>query len=203
MKKTKEEAAKTRAEILKAALLVFSRKGYAATRLEDVAREIGVTRGAIYWHFKNKLSLYESLLEACYAGHREKIKEILEGSGSPVTMIRRLLRDPLIGLEQDETYRAIQEILILKTELAAELDIQNRVVRHMRTFQDSLTDLIRQGIQQGEINAGMDPELGALALVSYLNGLVVTWLTDPERFSLVEKADELVDFLIAPRVAGG
>ncbi len=57
MRKTKEEAAETRQALLRAALAVFSRQGYAATRLEDVAHEAGVTRGAIYWHFKSKADL--------------------------------------------------------------------------------------------------------------------------------------------------
>ena len=197
MKKTKEETAQTRAKILKGALVVFSRKGYAAARLEDVAREIGMTRGAIYWHFKNKIGLYETLLSENYLWYNTKIKQTLEGNGSPVVIIRRLLRESLVYLEKDEEYRAVQEILILKTELAEELHIQKRVVHHNRMLQDSLIGLIRGGIDQGQINPGVNPELGALALVSYLIGLKVTWLVDPNAFSLAEKADELIDFFMA------
>ena len=63
MKRTKEEAAITRATVLKAALTVFSKKGYAAARLDDVAKTAKVTRGAIYWHFKGKADLYNTLIE--------------------------------------------------------------------------------------------------------------------------------------------
>ena len=51
MKKTKEEAEITKESILQAALEVFSKNGYAASRMIDIAKEAGVTRGAIYWHF--------------------------------------------------------------------------------------------------------------------------------------------------------
>ena len=54
---TKEEAEKTRQAILDAALDVFYAKGYSAATLNDVAKKAGVTRGAVYWHFKDKADL--------------------------------------------------------------------------------------------------------------------------------------------------
>ena len=62
MRRTKEEAAVTRATLLKAALAVFSSKGYDATTLDDIASAAKVTRGAIYWHFKSKADLYNTLI---------------------------------------------------------------------------------------------------------------------------------------------
>lgn len=63
MRRTKEEAAQTRQDLLAAALTVFSRKGYEAARLEDIAEIAGVTRGAIYFHFDNKAGLFMALVE--------------------------------------------------------------------------------------------------------------------------------------------
>ncbi|WP_272942305.1 TetR family transcriptional regulator [Kingella kingae] len=54
MRKTKEEAQKTRQHLLNAALEVFWRKGVTQASLHEIAVEAGVTRGALYWHFKNK-----------------------------------------------------------------------------------------------------------------------------------------------------
>ena len=62
MRKTKEEAAITREQLLKKALAVFSKKGYSATTLQDIASEADVTRGAIYWHFGSKAKLYNTLI---------------------------------------------------------------------------------------------------------------------------------------------
>lgn len=63
MRRTKEEAFETRQALLDAALPVFSENGLEATRLEDIAERAGVTRGALYWHFKNKEDLLISLLD--------------------------------------------------------------------------------------------------------------------------------------------
>jgi len=62
MKRTQEEAAKTRQDLLDAALQVFSQQGYQAARLQDIAKAAGVTRGAIYHHFGSKAELFNTLM---------------------------------------------------------------------------------------------------------------------------------------------
>jgi AcrR family transcriptional regulator len=61
-RKTKAEAALTRKRILKAALDLFAEKGYERTTLDDVARRIRLTKGAVYWHFKSKPELLTELV---------------------------------------------------------------------------------------------------------------------------------------------
>jgi len=63
MKRTREQAAATRAVIINAAQQAFYENGAAHTSLDDVARRAGVTRGAIYWHFRNKLALFNAMFE--------------------------------------------------------------------------------------------------------------------------------------------
>lgn len=58
-RKTKKQAQETRQQILDTALRVFSEHGVSATSLSDIATAAGVTRGAIYWHFKNKAEIFE------------------------------------------------------------------------------------------------------------------------------------------------
>lgn len=61
-RKTKQQAEETRQEILDAAIKTFSERGVSATSLADIAKSAGVTRGAIYWHFKNKVDLFHQLV---------------------------------------------------------------------------------------------------------------------------------------------
>jgi TetR/AcrR family transcriptional regulator, acrAB operon repressor len=61
-RRTKEQAAETREQILNAALEVFSRKGYSRTTINDIAKEAGITKGAVYWHFKNKPDLLAGMI---------------------------------------------------------------------------------------------------------------------------------------------
>ena len=58
MRKTKAEAQKTREQLLQSALDTFLENGVSRTSLAAIARNAGVTRGALYWHFKNKEDLF-------------------------------------------------------------------------------------------------------------------------------------------------
>ena len=62
-RRTKDEAEKTRNAILDAAEHVFNEHGVARTSLEEIARAANVTRGAVYWHFKDKIALCEAMLQ--------------------------------------------------------------------------------------------------------------------------------------------
>ena len=66
MRKTKAEAQKTREQLLQSALDTFYRQGVAKTPLQAIARNAGVTRGALYWHFKNKEELFEELFRQTF-----------------------------------------------------------------------------------------------------------------------------------------
>lgn len=59
MKKTKEEAELTRKHLLQAAFRLFKEDGYDRTSLEQICRDAQMTRGAAYWHFKNKREIFE------------------------------------------------------------------------------------------------------------------------------------------------
>lgn len=63
MRRTKEDMLITRQQILDAGFDCFFEKGYEATSLVEVAERAGVTRGAIYWHFQNKLDLYHAVVD--------------------------------------------------------------------------------------------------------------------------------------------
>ena len=72
MKRTPEEALKTRQSLLDAAVAVFRRKGVARSSLEEIARTAGVTRGALYWHFKDKQDLFDALFQARFAPYGKR-----------------------------------------------------------------------------------------------------------------------------------
>ncbi len=69
VRRTKEEAENTRRDIMRAALDVFSQKGYSRTTFEDIATRIDLTKGAVYWHFKNKPDLLMELLREHFDNH--------------------------------------------------------------------------------------------------------------------------------------
>ncbi|WP_437573092.1 TetR family transcriptional regulator [Sorangium sp. So ce887] len=181
MRRTKEEAAATREQILDAALLVFSRKGYSAATLQDVAAEAGLTRGAVYWHFKGKVELYSALVGERFARASEVLAEALSPRYSPLESIERLLTRSLEYLEEDPAYRAVLSITLFKTELTPELEpgFQQKIAS-VRRLVDVVADLVRKGIAAGQIDRAIDPKAAALAAVSLVNGATALHLMDPK-----------------------
>ena len=197
MRRTKEEAALTRQSILRSSLAVFSTKGYAAARLEDVARLAGVTRGAVYWHFRGKPGLYQALLEAHSARAAQVVQAAIDEGGSFADVVRRLFARLLTAVEEDRGLQAALELGLFKTEDAAELRFVRR--RQQQATDDllhGLAEVIRQAAARGEIRPETEADAAARALLALQNGLILQWLHSPRSFSLREAAPTVADIFL-------
>lgn len=198
MRKTKEEAENTRKKLLDAALKVFSKKGYVSTTLDDIAREAGVTRGAIYWHFKGgKPQIFQDLINERSRGAQTLANQVAAEGGSPLQTLERILTRIMEYLEEDDDFRAVQEIVILKTEVVPELEkgmkekfkLQKESIR-------SFADLIEQAKKAGEIQQDVDPEIAAVAAIGLMNGVMIMWMMDRSLFSIKAYARPVVQTFI-------
>jgi TetR/AcrR family acrAB operon transcriptional repressor len=194
MRRTKEETEVTRNTLLDAALTVFSRQGYADTRLEDIAQAAGVTRGAIYHHFGGKVELYNALVAERFARANRVWEEAIQQGGTPLQRLRRMMVRSLQYLEEDPEYRAVQELVTFKTGHVAELaDGLRKKQEGTRRLLEYLTNLIEQGRAAGEIRPEVSSHDAALAVLGLLNGVSLVWLIDPNLFSLRAQAERIVD----------
>src|SRR5438067_6641438 len=77
-----ERAAERRAAIVEAALEEFIARGFAATRLDDIAKRAGVAKGTIYLHFKDKESMFEELVRIVIVPVVERLTTLPPTTGS-------------------------------------------------------------------------------------------------------------------------
>lgn len=192
MRRTKEEAALTRQQILNAALSVFSAKGYSAATLEDIAQAAGVTRGAIYWHFEDKAGLYNSLMQ----DYSERGAEIVQGAiaqgGSLIEILQRVFVELLQAVESEDSLRAVMELQLFKTELTEELRPGRQLqVQAGQALIASIAAALQQGVEDGVLRADLEPDDMALAFMALQNGAIQLWLMDLEAFSLRQVAEPL------------
>ncbi|MBR5672611.1 MAG: TetR family transcriptional regulator, partial [Spirochaetales bacterium] len=87
MKRTQEDAEKTRQSILDAGLALFMEKGYSHTSMEDIAKAANVTRGAIYWHFKSKEDFVIAVADSIYQETSEKVNRFF---GMGTTLVEKI-----------------------------------------------------------------------------------------------------------------
>lgn len=198
MKRTKEEAAVTRATVLKAALAVFSAKGYAAATLDDVAAAAKVTRGAIYWHFKGKADLYNTLTSDLSARGANVVQQAVAEGGTFLDVLRRVFVRQCALIEENKEARAVMELALFKTGLDSELQVGRRKqLEAGNALLAGITATMQQGIAQGFLRDDMDPADMARAFIAFENGVIQLWLTSPKSFSLKTSAETFADILIA------
>ncbi|HMS65953.1 MAG TPA: TetR family transcriptional regulator [Ignavibacteria bacterium] len=91
MKRTKEEAQVTKERLIKTAFKEFLDTGFAESKLETIASKAGVTRGAFYWHFKDKSDLLESVIEYTDTESLNICKEIFESEISAFDKLETII----------------------------------------------------------------------------------------------------------------
>jgi TetR/AcrR family transcriptional regulator, acrAB operon repressor len=197
MRRTKEEAAKTRQDLLDAALSVFSQKGYEATRLEDVAQAADVTRGAIYHHFGSKADLFIALIEDASAQGGAVVEGAIAAGGTFVEITRRVLVRTMNLLEENRRFREIMALSLFKAGGSPELETLSQQ-RHdqARTQVEQLAGFFQAGIDQGALRPDLDPAVMGRAILAYQNGLAMLWLSNQEAFSIKAQAKQLADVFL-------
>ena len=197
MRRTKEEAAVTRATVLKAALSVFSAKGYAATTLDDVATAAKVTRGAIYWHFKSKADLYNTLVEEMSARGASIVQQAVAEGGTLIDILRRVFISQCALIEEDKEARAVMELALFKTGVDPDLQAgRKKQLDSGNALIAGIADAMKMGVSQGILRDDIDPADMARAFVAFENGAIQQWLASPKSFSLKKSAESFAEILI-------
>ena len=198
-RRTKEEAATTREQLLDAAERVFRERGVASSSLAEVASAAGVTRGAVYWHFRDKADLYAAMCERATL----PLETMLADAGStihasPLAALRELALTALTRLARDPRSQAVFEVMFHKSEFSAELaPIAERKQRERRHCLQQVERVLQQAVQKGELPKDTDTALATQALHAYIAGLMHEWVLDPASYDLGAAAPALIDAILA------
>lgn len=203
-RRTKKEAAATRNRILDTAERVFLKKGVSRSSLDDIAEAAGVTRGAIYWHFKNKADLFDAMMQRMSL----PMEEMVARAGSddiddPLAYVRRCALAVLERVTTDAQCRCVTEISRYKVEYADEME-QLRA-RHIECRTKALAHIergLRNAAKKGLLAPAVNPRLAAVGLHALVDGLVTNWVLDPKYVSLARAAEPLVDGYLTGLKAG-
>lgn len=197
-RKTKQQALETRQQILDAAVREFSERGVSATSLTDIATAAGVTRGAIYWHFKNKVDLFNEVwqLSESKIGDLE-IEYQAKFPDNPLRILREILIYILTATVDDCHRRALMEIVFHKCEFVGEMVPLHdaRKVLYLEGY-DRIERVLRNCMDHGQLPADLHTRRAAIILRAYITGLMENWLFMPESFDLKAEVAVLVDAFI-------
>ena len=194
-RKTKAQALETRNQILDAALAHFSEQGVAATSLADIAAAAGVTRGAIYWHFKNKADLLQEIWLRCDAGLDDvELEYQTKYPDDPLFVMRSMLIYILDATAKDAQRRALMEIIFHKWEFVGEMSTLVAMQQGLlQACYDRTETALRRCIEAGQLPGALNTRQAALLMRGYINGMMESWLFNPHSFDLAAEAPQIVD----------
>jgi TetR/AcrR family transcriptional regulator, acrAB operon repressor len=198
-RKTKLEALETRERLLDAAEVVFRQRGVTRTSLAEVAAAAGVTRGAVYWHFKDKTALFHAMCDRATLPLDALFERASEtASTEPLQTLRALCVGALQRLAVDARTQVVFEVIFHKTEMVDELaDIATSNENERCRCLSQIEVIIRRCADLGELPPDIDTALAAQGLNALMVGIMHQWVLDPSSYDLSAAAPALVDTYLA------
>lgn len=151
------------AEILEAALDLFTERGFNATRLEDVASRAGLSKAAIYLYFKDKASLLTALVQATVGSNINLAGEMVAHHQGPAAPLLAQLLHLMAGRMRDTRMPDLIKLVISESRAHPEIGrfyLENVIGKGLPLFQS----LIARGIANGEFRP-VDPALTVKCIV--------------------------------------
>ena len=197
-RKTKQQALETRQHILDVAMRLFSQQGVSSTSLAQIAQAAGVTRGAIYWHFKNKSELFSEIWELSESSIGDLETEYrAKFPDDPLSVLREILVYVLEATVIEERRRLMMEIIFHKCEFVGEMAIVQQAQRSLCIESyDRIEHTLNLCIQANMLPADLLTRRTAILMRSYVSGLMENWLFAPQSFDLKQEARSYVAILI-------
>jgi TetR/AcrR family acrAB operon transcriptional repressor len=180
MRRSREDSLKTRQAIVLAARRVFARRGVSRTSIEHIARAAGVTRGAVYGHFRDKAEVFQCMREQVRLPLVDVMNEALPHSpDDPLAGIQRYLLAVVAAMRDDAATRDTFHILNFKCEYLGDFgaDIGGQC-RRSAELAGKFERAYRAAARSGQLRTGVVPRLAALETTTLIIGLVRLWLLD-------------------------
>ena len=192
----------SRRELVSIAIDCFSRYGYQGTSIDRIARAAGVTKGALYYHFKDKEALLFGALDDRIGGFERVVVERVTRLRDPVAALYAVAD---ICIEQATRSNHRRFMLTLMVEaLDTYPALSERFQQMMRRFREFLANTVRIGQSKGLFRREVEPALAAQLFVSALFGTEIQYYQDPQAIALPESmhaaTDQLCAWLETPRV---
>ncbi len=180
----KKKAANTRNSILDAAEDVFNNKGYSQISLNEIAQIAGVTRGAVYWHFKNKEDLFNAMCERVRGPMRELLeKTIGDTVGNPIEQLERAHECFMQEMVNNSHYCKVTKILLLKCEHTEEA---THILQNKREWRGYISALLQGALdnarKKGDLPEDLDVIMAVDIMFSSFWGMIGDWLVSPDRY---------------------
>lgn len=199
MRRTKAEAEETREAILEAAERTFLENGVNQSTLMQIAQCAGVTRGAIYFHFKDKADIYKSIVDRIRFPQEDLIEQAQAGDQvNPLDVLFDAAISCLKMFVEDERQQRVFTIINQRCEYVGELsEVLDRLRQVNMRVHQLFVRLMQVGKRRKMLSPDWTPEDAARALIASMSGLLNEWVRTDKAFDLVDVGTKSTRALIA------
>lgn len=189
----KADAEQTRDKILDAAELMFLEHGYGKTSLEMIARAGGFTRGAIYWHFADKVSLFNAMLQRVKLPMERMFEQKIEQESDPLQALYAMCHASLMQLFEDDRHYRVHAIILTRCEQVGDLaDLQQHDLELHNRIRQRCEALFISAREQALVAADLDEKLAAFALKAFIMGIYLSILRERSEPTSVDMVQRLL-----------
>jgi AcrR family transcriptional regulator len=181
-------------QILDAASSVFARLGFAPARMDDVAAESGLSKGALYLYFRSKEQLIDALVVRMIELETRRLSALRRSQG---TVADRLLRFAVDYTDEIERLGPLVPIVLeVYARATRHRDVREALQRYFEGFRSELAGLVADGVARGEFRA-VDADAVAVSITGLLEGLALLWGLDRDRVPISGIAQTAMRLLLA------
>lgn len=162
-------------QILNAAAVVFSKLGFAQARMDDIVKESGLSKGALYWYFKSKEDIINALMHRFFDQDLESLAKLLENETSASEKLLTYIHHLVSVFE--ETQSLIPLIYEYYSSATRVETIREFFQTYFKAYQTLIAKIIEQGVDAGEFLA-VDTHATALTLTALIEGLLLLHMID-------------------------
>jgi AcrR family transcriptional regulator len=182
-------------QILEGAMEVFARLGFQSARMDDVARQVGLSKGALYLYYKSKDAIITALLQYLFTQEFKHLQRLVNTESEEPVMDQLLL----LARKFASMIQWMGKFMPIAFEFYA-IAGRDQKVRHIlkdyfADYRTLLTRLLERGIEQGEFRAH-DAEATAITLVALFEGSGLLFFVDPEATRWAEQIETAVRLLL-------
>jgi len=193
--KKEQQSEQTKQQIIEAATQLFARKGFYGTSVSDLTQAVGLTKGALYYHFTDKDALFFAVIESVKNTWVEAVAEVVTGSNNSLTQIEILFKKHAELLSRNEFMCFVMSNLMSEMESVDPKysSVIEDVYEELILFAEKI---ISSGQSKCEIRSDVDSRLLSLNIVGILKGIGCYPKLKRMTINRIAMADSLVNVLV-------
>ena len=182
-------------QILEAAIAVFARLGFQQTRMDDIASQAGLSKGALYLYYKSKDAIIAALLKYFFAQEFKRLQAFVDADRQETIHEQLLALTRQLAAAMQWMARLMPIAFEFYAIAGRDKEVHQFLKEYYKTYRTELARLIQRGIERGEFRT-VDAEATATTLAALYEGLALLFFVDPQGMQWAEQAEASVQLLL-------